>query len=147
MEAKLSSEMLATTYKTTRCHKTEDHNRHLHCRENLKSHIVTNKNYYLEEIKSRLNSRNACHHAVQNLLSPRIITTNVKIKILLKSTIFSVILYGCETRFLALTEEHRLRVIENEVLWRILVPKLKWQDAGENYIMRCFIIGTPRQIG
>jgi hypothetical protein len=34
-----------------------------------------------------------------------------------------VILYGCETWSLTLREEHRLRVSENKVLRRILVPK------------------------
>jgi hypothetical protein len=30
-----------------------------------------------------------------------------------------VVLYGCETRFLTLKDEHRLRVLENRVLRRI----------------------------
>jgi hypothetical protein len=30
--------------------------------------IVTNHNFITEEIKSRLNSENACYHEVQNLL-------------------------------------------------------------------------------
>jgi hypothetical protein len=34
-----------------------------------------------------------------------------------------VILYGCETWSLTLTEEHRLRVFENKVLRRIFGPK------------------------
>jgi hypothetical protein len=33
-----------------------------------------------EENRSRLNSRNACYHAVQNLLSSRLLSRNVKIK-------------------------------------------------------------------
>jgi hypothetical protein len=33
------------------------------------------------------------------------------------------VLYGCETWFLALREEHRLRVFENRVLRRIFGPK------------------------
>jgi hypothetical protein len=35
----------------------------------------------------------------------------------------AVVLYGCETWFLTLREEHRLRVIENVVLRRIFRPK------------------------
>jgi hypothetical protein len=31
--------MLVTTYKTTRCHKTEDHDQNLHRREKLKSQL------------------------------------------------------------------------------------------------------------
>jgi hypothetical protein len=34
-----------------------------------------------------------------------------------------VVLYGCETWFLTLREEHRLRVFENRVLRRIFEPK------------------------
>jgi hypothetical protein len=34
-----------------------------------------------------------------------------------------VVLYRCETWFLTLREEHRLRVFENRVLRRIFVPK------------------------
>jgi hypothetical protein len=33
-----------------------------------------------------------------------------------KTIIFPVVLYGCETWSLTLTEEHRLRVFENRVL-------------------------------
>jgi hypothetical protein len=34
-----------------------------------------------------------------------------------------VVLYGCETWSLTLREEHRLKVFENRVLWRIFEPK------------------------
>jgi hypothetical protein len=34
-----------------------------------------------------------------------------------------VVLYGCETWSLTLREEHRLRVFENRVLWKIFRPK------------------------
>jgi hypothetical protein len=34
-----------------------------------------------------------------------------------------VVLYGCETWFLILREEHKLRVFENRVLRRIFGPK------------------------
>jgi hypothetical protein len=37
--------------------------------------------------------------------------------------ILPVVLYGYETRFLTLGEEHRLRVFENRVLRRIFGPK------------------------
>jgi hypothetical protein len=40
------------------------------------------------EIRSRLNSGNACYHAVQNLLSSRLLSRNVKIKIY-KTIIFT----------------------------------------------------------
>jgi hypothetical protein len=35
-----------------------------------------------------------------------------------------VVLYGCETWFLALREEHRLEAFENRVLRRIFGPKM-----------------------
>jgi hypothetical protein len=34
-----------------------------------------------------------------------------------------IVLYGCETWFLTLKEEHRLRMFENKVLKRIFGPK------------------------
>jgi hypothetical protein len=71
-----------------------------------------------EEIKSRLNSGNACYHSVQSLLSSLLLPRNVKVKIH-KTTILPVVLYGFETWSLILREEHRLRVFENRVLRRI----------------------------
>jgi hypothetical protein len=44
--------------------------------------------------------------------------------------ILHVVLYGCETWSLTLREERRLRVLENRVLRRILVPKRK-EVTGE----------------
>jgi len=43
---------------------------------------LTHQNSIPEEIKSRLRSGNACYHSVQNLLSSRLLSKNVKIKIL-----------------------------------------------------------------
>jgi hypothetical protein len=79
---------------------------------------LTDKNCIHEEIKSRLNSGNACYHSVQSLLSSRLLSRNVKVKIY-KTIILPVILYGCETWSLTLREERRLRVFENRVLRRI----------------------------
>ena len=42
---------------------------------------LTNKNSIFEEIKSRLWSENACYHSVQNVLSSRLLSKNLKIKI------------------------------------------------------------------
>jgi hypothetical protein len=42
---------------------------------------VTNQNDVYDEIKSRLNSGNACYYSVKNLLSSRLISKNLKIKI------------------------------------------------------------------
>jgi hypothetical protein len=83
---------------------------------------VTNQNLIQEEIKRRLSSGNACYHSVQSLLSSRLLSKNVKMRIY-KTIILPVILYGCETWSLTLREEHRLRVFENKVLRRIFGPK------------------------
>jgi hypothetical protein len=42
---------------------------------------VTNQNLIQEEIKRRLNSSNACYHWVPNLLSSRLLSENLKIRI------------------------------------------------------------------
>ena len=78
----------------------------------------TNQSSIAEEIKSRLRPGNACYHSVQNLLSSRLLSKNLKIKIY-RTMILPVVLYGCETWSLTLREERKLRVFENEVLRRI----------------------------
>jgi hypothetical protein len=83
---------------------------------------LTNQNDIHDEIKSRLNSGNAWCYSVQNLLSSRLTSKNLKIKIY-KTVILPVVLYGCENWSLTLREEHRLRVFENRVLRRIFGPK------------------------
>jgi hypothetical protein len=83
---------------------------------------VTNKNLIQEEIKRRSNSGNACYHSVQNLLSSRLQSKKLKIRIY-KTIILPVALYGCETWSLTLREEHRLRVFENRALRKIYGPK------------------------
>jgi hypothetical protein len=40
---------------------------------------LTNQNSIQEEIQSRLNSGNVCHHSVQNLLSCSLLSKNIKI--------------------------------------------------------------------
>ena len=42
---------------------------------------LTHQNSIAEEIKSRLRSGTACYHSVQNLLSSRLVSKNLKIKI------------------------------------------------------------------
>jgi hypothetical protein len=70
---------------------------------------ITNENLIQEEIKSRLNSGNACYHSVRNLLSSRLLSKNVKVRIY-KSVILPV-------------EQHRLWVFVNIVLARIFGPR------------------------
>jgi hypothetical protein len=74
------------------------------------------------QIEKRLNSDNACYYSVQNILSSRLLSKNVKI-IIYKNIILPVVLYGGETWSLALMEDHGMRVFENRVLKRIFRPK------------------------
>jgi hypothetical protein len=67
---------------------------------------VTNQNLIQDEIKRGLNSGNACYHSIQNILSFRLLSKNLKIRIY-KSIILLVVLYGCETWSLTLREEHK----------------------------------------
>jgi hypothetical protein len=83
---------------------------------------VTNQNSIQGEIKRRLNSGNACYHSVQNLLSSRLLSKNVRTRIY-KSIILPVVLYGCETCSLALRKEYKLRVLEKKVLRKIFELK------------------------
>ena len=50
----------------------------------------------------------------------RLLSKNFKIY---KTIILPVVLYGCETWYLTLREEYRLRVFENRILRRIFGPK------------------------
>jgi hypothetical protein len=90
---------------------------------------VTNQNLIQEEIKSRLDTGNACYHSVQNLSSSRLPSKNVEIGIH-KTIILPVVLYGCETWSLTLREEYRLRVFENRLLRRIFGLKRDEATGG-----------------
>ena len=75
-----------------------------------------NVNSIQEEIKSRLKLGNACYHSVQNLLSSRLLSKNLKINIY-RTIILPVVLYGCETWSLT------MRVFENRVLRKVFGAK------------------------
>jgi hypothetical protein len=64
---------------------------------------------------------NACYYSVQNLLSSRLLSKNLKLKIY-RTIILPVVLYGCEAWSLTLREERRLKVCENRVLRRVFGP-------------------------
>jgi hypothetical protein len=85
---------------------------------------LTNQNDIHNETKSRLNSENACCYSVQNLLSSRLISKNLMIKIY-KTVIFPVVLYGCEIWSLTLRDDRKLRVFENRVLRKRFGPRRK----------------------
>jgi hypothetical protein len=56
---------------------------------------LTNQTCVHEEIKSRLNSRNTCYHAVQKLLSSCLLPENLKIT-MYKRIILPVVLHASE---------------------------------------------------
>ena len=58
---------------------------------------------------------------MQNLLSSRLLSKKLKIKIY-RIIILPVVLYGCEAWSLTLREERKLRVFENMVL-RVIGPR------------------------
>jgi hypothetical protein len=76
---------------------------------------LTDQNCMHKEIKSRLNSGNACYHSVQSLLSSSLLCRDVRIKIF-KTIILPAVLNGCESWPLTLRKEHRLKVFGNRVL-------------------------------
>jgi hypothetical protein len=53
------------------------------------------------------------------------------VRLIYKTIILRVVLYGCEIWTLTLREEHRLRVSENRVLRRIFGPK--WDEVTEEW--------------
>ena len=59
---------------------------------------------------------------MQNLLSSKLLSKNLKIKIY-RTIILPSVLYECETSSLTLREERKLRVFENMVLRRIFGPR------------------------
>jgi hypothetical protein len=72
---------------------------------------VTNQNLIQKEIKRRLNSGNACYHLVQKLLSSRLLSRNIKIRIC-RTISLPVVSYGCKTLSLTLREEQTEGVCE-----------------------------------
>ena len=55
------------------------------------SSLLTNQNSSQEKIKCRLRAGNSCYYSVQTILLSRLLSMNLKIKLLL------VVLYECET--------------------------------------------------
>jgi hypothetical protein len=105
---------------------------------------ITNGNPIQEDIK-RLNSGNACYHSVQNLLSSRLLSKNIKIRIY-KNIILPVVLYGCESWSLTLKEEHRLRVFENKVLRSIFGAKRDEETGGWRKLHKDNLYSPPNII-
>ena len=60
-----------------------------------------------------------CYQLVQNLLSYSLLSKNTETKIY-RTIILPLVVYGCKTWSLTLREEHRLRVLKNRMLKRIV---------------------------
>ena len=69
---------------------------------------MTNQNSVQEEIKCRLKAENSCYYTVQTLLSPRLLSKNLKIKIF-KTIMLPVVLRGCKTLSFTLRKERRVK--------------------------------------
>ena len=84
--------------------------------------------------------------SVQNLLSSRLLSKNLKIKIY-RAIILPVVLYGCETWSLTLRKERRLRVFGIGCWGKYLdLRGTRWQGNGESCITRSWMISTPYPI-
>jgi hypothetical protein len=65
----------------------------------------------------------------------------------MKTIILLVVLYGCETWSLTLSEEHRVKALKTKVPRIIFGPGgTRRQESGENYIMRSFMICSLHQV-
>jgi predicted GTPase len=64
---------------------------------------VRNQNLIQEEMKRRLSSGNDCYHSVQSLLSSRLLSKTLKMRIY-NTIVLPVVFYGCETWSLPLRE-------------------------------------------
>jgi hypothetical protein len=78
---------------------------------------------------------------------PSHIKKKLKLKVC-KIVILPVVLYGCETWSFTLREKHRLRVSENRVLRRILVPKREedgsWRKLHNDEV--CGLYSSPSTV-
>jgi hypothetical protein len=95
----------------------------------------------IRDAKNILNLGNACYQAVQNILSSRLISKNVKIKIYkIVDLISPLVLFEYETWPMTLREEHRLSVCE-DVVSSVFEPKMEkvtgdWRNCTSFIICR-----------
>jgi hypothetical protein len=83
---------------------------------------ITKKKYIFVVVKKSSDSENGCSLSVKNLFSFHLISENVTTTAY-KSVILLNVLYGFESRFLTVKEQHRLNVHEDRTLRRISGPK------------------------
>ena len=76
-----------------------------------------------EEFKIKSNSGNVSHHSVQNLLSFRVLSNNIKIKIWAYRITVLLVLCACETAScIEGKKKNRLRLPESLVLRKLFGP-------------------------
>jgi hypothetical protein len=85
---------------------------------------ATNQNF----IRRKWGGENSSNTSIQKLLSSRLLSKNIKIRIYV-TIILPVVLYRCETWSLTLREEHRFWGFENRMLSRIFGPKEKFSSC------------------
>jgi hypothetical protein len=125
-----------TTYATYyRPHLRPQKNEQINTKPGCATEDITNQNLIQEKIKRRLNPGNACCHSVQNLLSSRLLSKNIKV-IIYKTIILPVVLYGCETWSLTLREEHRHR-LKKVTIFTCGVPS---PTSWELFVLKCFYV-------
>jgi hypothetical protein len=106
---------------------------------------LTDQNCIHEEIKSRLNSGNACYRSVQSLLSSRLLSRNVKVKIY-KTIILPFVLYGCETWSLTLREWRKLHSEELHNLYSSLDIIMQVKSRRMRWAGHVARIGEERKV-
>ena len=79
----------------------------------LQEHGYTRRNLFYFDFIDLFGGKS--YYAVQALLSSRLLSKNLKIKIY-ETIMLPVVPYGCQTWTLTLREECRLRVFENRIL-------------------------------
>jgi len=85
---------------------------------------LTNQNSIQGEVKSKLKSRSASYHSVQNVLHSSLLSKDKKIEIY-KIIILPAVLYGYANWSLTLREERRLKVSENRMVRTIFGPEFE----------------------
>jgi len=74
---------------------------------------VTSKHEVTEEIKIGLESGNECFYSVQKLLTSRLISRKLKLKIY-RTVVLPLIIYGCKSWSTTSAEERKLRLFEKK---------------------------------
>jgi hypothetical protein len=86
------------------------------------NHVITHEKYlYIFSVYSLIRFEE-CLLPFDSVLSSCLLCRNVKVTVY-RTIILPFILYGCETWFLTLREEHRLGMLDNRVVRRIFGPK------------------------